>query len=94
MPNITIYRAHELTFEQALQTADYIASQLAEHFEIQAHWEGNSLYFERPGINGQIDLEPGELRLNAQLGLLLTPLKSHLEQEIHQHLDSLLKTPT
>ena len=90
MPHIVIHRDHELTLDQARETAETLAGQLAERYEISHHWQEDSLHFERSGVSGQIDLEPGVIRISVRLGFLLASLKSRLEQEIHRQLDKRL----
>jgi putative polyhydroxyalkanoate system protein len=64
-----------------------LVDQLTDRYECQTHWDDGSLRFERSGIAGQIDFEPGTVRISVQLGFLLVPLKHRLEQEIHRYLD-------
>ncbi|HUM94114.1 MAG TPA: polyhydroxyalkanoic acid system family protein [Candidatus Competibacter sp.] len=93
MSHIVIHRSHQLAREQVRQAAEQLIERLAQRYEISYHWQDDSLYFERTGIGGQIDLEPDAVRINARLGFLLAPLKSILEQEIHQQLDQLFGAP-
>jgi putative polyhydroxyalkanoate system protein len=90
MSHIVIHRDHALTLDQARETAETLAGQLAERYEISHHWQEDSLHFERSGVSGQIDLEPGVIRISVRLGFLLASLKSRLEQEIHRQLDKRL----
>lgn len=89
MSHIVIHRSHELPLDQARRAAETLAEQLAERYEIGYHWQGDSLHFERSGIGGHIDLEPGMVRISARLGFLLAPLKRRLEQEVHHYLDEI-----
>lgn len=91
MSHIVIHRSHELTLDQARQAAENVAAQLATHYDLSHHWQGDSLHFERSGVSGHIDLEPGTVRLNVRLGFLLVPLKHRLEQEIHRYLDEMFQ---
>ena len=75
------------------QAAETLATQLAEHYDIHYHWQGDALHFERSGVSGHIALEPGKVRVNARLGFLLVPLKHRLEQEIHRYLDDMFQEP-
>ena len=93
MSHIVVQREHTLTLDQARQSAETLAGQLAERYEISRHWQDDSLHFERSGVSGQIDLEPGRLRVSVRLGFLLIPLKHRLEQEIQQHLDEMFPAP-
>lgn len=90
MSHIIIHRDHELTLDQARAAAEALAGRLAERYEISHHWQEDSLHFERSGVSGQIDLEPGVIRISVRLGFLLVSLKSRLEQEIDRQLDEML----
>lgn len=94
MSHIVIERAHDLALDEARQAAEHLVQKLTERFQISYYWEGDSLYFERSGINGQIDLEPGLVRINARLGFLLAAFKYPLEQEIHRTLDGIFQPPS
>jgi len=87
MSHIKINRDHRLTMDRAREIVDALATQLTDRYECHARWQDDSLYFERSGIAGQIDVEPGMVRISARLGFLLAPLKYRLEQEIHRYLD-------
>jgi len=89
MSHIVVQRDHTLTLDQARQSAETLAAQLADHYEISHHWQGDSLHFERSGVSGQIDLEPGRLRVSVRLGFLLVPMKHRLEQEIQRQLEEM-----
>lgn len=91
MSHIVIHHPHDLTLDQARQAAETLAEQLAIRHEIGYHWQGDSLHFERSGVGGHIDLEPGMIRINARLGFLLAPFKHKLEQEIHRQLDEIFR---
>lgn len=93
MSHIVIHRSHHLPLDQARQAAETLAGQLADRYEISYHWQDDTLHFERSGVSGHIDLEPGKLRINARLGFLLVPLKHRLEQEIHRQLDEMFREP-
>ena len=87
MTHIVIHRAHALDLDEARQAAETLAAQLAARYEISYHWQGDTLHFERSGVGGSIELEPGMVRVSARLGFLLIPMKPALEQEIHRRLD-------
>lgn len=93
MSHIAIHRSHELTLDRARQAAETLAEQLADRYELGYHWQEDSLYFERSGVGGQIDLEPGMVRISVRLGFLLAPFKYKLEQEIHRQLDEIFQPP-
>jgi putative polyhydroxyalkanoate system protein len=84
---IDIHAFHALSHEEALNAADELSIDLAEKFGIEYGWEDEVIHFERPGVNGQILVQESELRIQANLGLLLMMLKTPIEQEIIRYLE-------
>jgi len=83
---IDIHAHHTLSHEDALQAADELSCDLSEKFGINYGWEDEVIHFERPGVNGQILVQNSELRIQANLGLMLMMLKGPIEQEIFRYL--------
>jgi len=83
---IDIHAHHTLSHEDALQAADELSCDLSEKFGINYGWEDEVIHFERPGVNGQILVQDSELRIQANLGLMLMMLKGPIEQEIFRYL--------
>lgn len=91
MSDIDIRRKHSLTPAQAREAAEKVARQLKREFTLQYRWEGASLHFERAGVDGKLTVDAGEVRLRANLGLLLAFLKPQIERKVHEHLDEALE---
>jgi putative polyhydroxyalkanoate system protein len=87
MASIDIRRPHRLSQSEAHTVIDKVAARMREKFEVQTQWHGDTLAFERPGINGQIAIGGDEIHVSARLGLLFSPLKGMIEQEIRRKLD-------
>lgn len=87
MSHIHIRRTHNLNPDQARTSAETIAAQLNEKFQLDYYWKGSTLHFERAGVNGYMDVEPREIRIYVRLGFLLTPFKPRFEQAIHHYMD-------
>jgi len=83
---IDIHAYHTLSHEEALNAADELSIDLAEKFGIDYGWDEEVIHFERPGVNGQIQVQEDELRIQANLGLMLMMLKTPIEQEIRRYL--------
>jgi putative polyhydroxyalkanoate system protein len=87
MPSIDIRRPHNLSQAEAHAVIDQVAVRMREKFDIQSHWQAETLAFERPGISGNISIGSDEIHVSARLGMLLSPLKGMIEQEIRRKLD-------
>lgn len=93
MSEIDIRRKHSLAPAKAREAAEKVARQLKREFELKYRWEGASLHFERPGVDGKLTVNASEVRLRARLGLLLAFLKPQIERKVHEHLDEALERP-
>jgi putative polyhydroxyalkanoate system protein len=87
MPRIDIRRTHALPLEEARTVVDRVAARMREKFGMDCRWQGDALAFSRPGVKGAIAVAAGEVRVDAELGLMLAPLKGTIEQEIRRKLD-------
>ena len=86
MSYIDMHARHSMSRDEAQTAADELASDLARKFEIKYGWEGDHIHFERPGVNGSITVREKEIRIQAQLGLMLMFLKPQIENEITRYL--------
>ena len=87
MPSIDIHRPHRLPLPEARAVVDKVAARMHEKFDLEGHWQGDILHFARPGVKGRIAVEGDAIRVSVELGLLLSPLKGMIEQEIRRKLD-------
>lgn len=87
MPTIAIHRPHRLPIAQARAVVDEVAARMHEKFGLAGGWQGDTLLFSRPGVNGSIALTVDAVDVRAELGLLLAPLKGMVEAEIRRKLD-------
>ena len=87
LSTIDIHARHRLSHADAQRAADELSQDLAEKFGIDYGWDGDLIYFERPGVHGQIRVQDSELRIQAHLGFMLMMLKSPIEREIVRYLE-------
>ncbi len=86
MSHIDLHARHDMDRETAQEAADSLAQDLAERFDIDYGWDGDSIVFERPGVHGEIEVRDAEIRIRARLGLLLAFLRPRIEEEIVRYL--------
>ena len=87
MSKIDICRSHQLPMAEAHAIVDQVAARMQEKFGMQGRWQGDTLQLSRPGVNGSIVVASDTIRVHAELGMLLSPLKGIVEQEIQRKLD-------
>ena len=87
MADIHITRSHALPLKKARAAADRFADELAEKFDLDSQWDGDTLHFKRTGVHGTLELTKGAVAIDARLGLLLSAFKSTFETHIEDNLD-------
>jgi putative polyhydroxyalkanoate system protein len=87
MASIDIRHAHSLPAARARAAVEEVAEKLGRKFGLQYRWEGDTLHFLRPGVDGRIELLPRQLHVSARLGLLFSAMKGSIEAEIRRYLD-------
>jgi putative polyhydroxyalkanoate system protein len=88
MSNIDISARHTMNLEGAQAAADDLAQDLAEKFDVDYGWDGDFIHFERPGVDGSIEVSERVIHIQARLGLLLMFLQARIEEEICRYLKS------
>lgn len=87
MPNIDIKRPHDRPLAEARQAVQRVADHIAEKFDVRCHWQGNTLLFERSGVDGHIKVSARQVHVTARLGFLLMAIQGSVEREINRYLD-------
>lgn len=82
MPTIELHHNHQLDREAALGAVQQLATRLEKEYGIRYRWNENALNFERPGLEGNLALLDGALRLQVTLGFLLLPMAAQIEQKL------------
>jgi putative polyhydroxyalkanoate system protein len=87
MADISLQRKHKLGLKKAKEAAQKVADDLAESFDMESEWDGNTLIFERSGVNGQMVVTKDGIAVDAKLGFLLSAFKPKIEEHINQNFD-------
>jgi putative polyhydroxyalkanoate system protein len=90
MADIAIKRSHSLGLKGAKDAADRMADKLGKQFNLNGDWSGNTLKFERPGVNGALTISDKDMKLEVTLGFLLKAMKGPIERAVNEQLDSVL----
>ena len=82
MASIDIQHPHSKSPKQARKAIEDVAKKLAERFDMDYGWDGDTLNFSRSGIDGHIELADKGLHVSAKLGFLAAMFKDPIEAEI------------
>jgi putative polyhydroxyalkanoate system protein len=87
MSEISIRRQHGKSLAEARASADHMAAELSEEFDLHYAWNGDVMTFKRPGVSGELSVDDREVALDLRLGFLLFALKPAIEREVQRFFD-------
>lgn len=87
MHSIDIKRSHNLEHSKAKTAVQHVADHIAEKFDVECEWNGNTLNFQRSGVDGHIKVNAKSIHVIADLGFFQSAFKSMIENEIKRYLD-------
>ncbi|MCX7033524.1 MAG: polyhydroxyalkanoic acid system family protein [Arenimonas sp.] len=87
MSQIDIRRKHSRPLKDARAAIERVAEHIAEKFDVEYGWNGNSMEFSRGGVDGHIAVSAKEIHVTATLGFLLGAIRGPIEREILRYLD-------
>ncbi|MBP8237608.1 MAG: polyhydroxyalkanoic acid system family protein [Pseudomonas sp.] len=91
MARINIERPHSLGLAAAREKAQRLAERLAQEYQVRYRWEGDCLEFKRSGADGRIAVSADRVRVELNLGLLLSAMGGSIKREIEKTLDESLQ---
>lgn len=87
MASIDITRNHDKPLKEAKKAVERVAKHIADKFDVEYEWEGNTLNFSRAGVDGHIAVSAKEIHVSVNLSFMLMMIKSSVDREIHRYLD-------
>lgn len=87
MATIDINRSHTLSIQEAREAVNAIAAELTRELNVTSSWDGDTLRFHRSGADGTIRISGNDVRFQADLSLLLRPLKTTISNQVQQYFD-------
>lgn len=91
MARITVERSHQLGLDAARGKAEALAERLAREYDVKYRWSGDTLEFKRSGADGSIRVGEDRVRVELNLGLLLSAMGGSIKREIERTLDDSLQ---
>ena len=87
MALIAIAKKHHLSHQKARTAAGKVAKDLNARFDLEYAWQGDHIQFKRPGLTGALHVGKDAVRLDCELGFMLSLLKPSIEAEVHKQFD-------
>jgi putative polyhydroxyalkanoate system protein len=93
MADVKITREHGMTVAQAKKVAQKVADDMAKEYDLQSEWDGDTLYFERTGVKGFLDVDGSTMTVEITLGFLFKPFAGKFRDTMSANFDKLLAAP-
>jgi putative polyhydroxyalkanoate system protein len=90
MSRIHVRKKHSLGHKEARRTAEKLAQKLAREYNAKYQWKDDDLEFKSTGVNGQLHIREHEVEIEVNLGMMMRPFKSKIEQGLRAELDEIL----
>jgi putative polyhydroxyalkanoate system protein len=95
MATIEIKRAHTLDRDEAKRRAEEFVRGMAHNLGMQWRWDGDLIRIDAPsgaarGATGTVSVDPGQVRVEVTVPLVLRALKGTIEAKINRKLDALI----
>jgi len=90
MSDISLTKKHALPMAKARALVQEAADGLAAEYNLKSEWLGDTLRFQRSGIQGVISVLAAEIQLEVTLGFLLKPFRGKFVENIDRNFDKLL----
>ncbi len=90
MARISVERAHGLGKAAAREKADQLAQRLAGQYGLEPQWAGDTLNLKRSGVKGAVHVGDETIRVEVELGLLMSAMSGTIKAEIEKALDKAL----
>ena len=90
MARISVERTHDLGKEAAREKADQLAQKLSEQYGLVPQWSGDTLNLKRSGVKGEVHVSEDSIRVDVELGLMMSAMSGMIKSEIEKALDKAL----
>ena len=90
MARISVERTHSLGLEAAREKARPLVEKLASQDGLTPTWAGDTVKLKRSGVNGTLLISDNNVKVDVELGLLMSAMSGTIKSEIEKALDKAL----
>lgn len=90
MARIRVERPHSLGLEAAREKAQPLVEKLSGKYDLTPSWSGDTVKLKRSGVNGTLTIGEKTIKVDVELGLLMSAMSGMIQSEIERSLDKAL----
>ena len=87
MFELQLKRKHRLGLKKARVAAQQVAAEMEREFDTVNEWDGPTLRFRRPGVDGSLVVTRDTVEMHARLASLLEAFRSRIELRVQDYFD-------
>ena len=76
--------------EAAREKANQLAQKLSDQYGLEPQWSGDTLNLKRSGVKGAVHVSEDSIRVDVELGLMMSAMSGMIKSEIEKALDKAL----
>ncbi|NKI17182.1 polyhydroxyalkanoic acid system protein [Spongiibacter sp. KMU-166] len=83
MSTIALSQRHSKNPDEVREMLNQLAEKLDQRYDLKSRWLSDSqLELQRSGVKGRLTLTGSEVKVEIKLGMLMSPFKSKIQDEI------------
>ncbi|QXI28936.1 polyhydroxyalkanoic acid system family protein [Pseudomonas vanderleydeniana] len=90
MARISVERTHHLGLAGARGKAEALVQKLADQYGLAPSWSGDTVSLKRSGVTGEVKIGEDRIRVDVELGMLMSAMSGTIKSEIEKALDKAL----
>lgn len=85
MSTISVTQTHNKSVTEVRELVDSLAHKLNERYQLKSRWSGErQVELSRSGVNGTLEFDEQEVRVDIKLGLMMSAFKSMIRDEVER----------
>ena len=83
MSHIALSQSHTKSIDELRTLIEQMAVKMEQRYQLVSHWQGErEIQLERSGVHGSIVIDEDEVQVTIRLGLLMSPFKHRIRDEV------------
>ncbi len=84
MARVVIRQHHNKSDDEVREIIEDVEHTLVKRYDVRTRWRDNAVTFSRPGLDGELCMEPGCLVIRMRLGIMLGIYSRTIQTELEK----------
>jgi putative polyhydroxyalkanoate system protein len=84
MSRVVIRQKHNKSDDEVREIIEDVEKTLISRYDVRTRWRANEVRFSRPGIDGELCMEPGCVVIRMKLGIMLGIYSRTIQTELER----------